>query len=497
MVYYAPVLKTSSTLLKEGAMNSYLILCEDWHPRAIYNMVTVLWNPLRLGRRKKRPKIPARTAFGIEQYHHPSNTDISSSSLSNSTLDRHTMEGVTESTLHSQSDDEIETYEDSDAETETEEDPEEIELKSYITNDMHIVPEIVHGIHSADREVRLMATVKLRRLMQKLTEVASQSVINSGLLEPVVEMLSTDDLELCKEASWILTGVGSGTSEQTTAVVAAGAIPKLVALFPCGSTEVLEGGLLNLGSIGADSYPLRDLVVQGGGVTPVLDILGAPERYESKVADSAAWALRCLLNSGRDQQLGYEVTRHMIPVLIKFILNTTDETLESFTEVLTSLGRISFDEAVADAIIATGITPRLVELCAAKHDNLRYHAVKCMEEIIVGGEASAEAAIQAGFLTALKSCINCEHVNTRRAAYWAASTIAAGQGEDTKTRYDAVCVLLNLTDKGREHNELLVKLARVNCMEAISVGLSSLHHATLGKLIRALENMTDTKWSGK
>ncbi|KAG8956066.1 hypothetical protein FRC00_005154 [Tulasnella sp. 408] len=342
-------------------------------------------------------------------------TQTSAQALSQApTVDRYTMEGAAQSTRHCQADGEIETQDDSDAEMEIE-NPEEIELKSYITDDVHIVPEIVNGIRSVDCEVQLIATVKLRRLMhvQKLAEVARQLVIDSGLLEPVVEMLFSDDLELCAEAAWFLIGVTSGTWAQTRAVAAAGAIPnyKLVALFPHASTEVLENRLSNLGNIGGDSHHLRDLVVQEGRVKPVLDILGTPEKYEPRVG----------------QQLGYEVTRPMIPVLIKFIQNTTDETLESFRDVLKSLGRISFDETAAEAIIAAGITPRLVELCAAKDDNLRYHAVECLGEFIVGDGASAEAPIQAGFLTVLKSCINCEHVDRRRAVCWAASSIRPGR----------------------------------------------------------------------
>ncbi|KIO25532.1 hypothetical protein M407DRAFT_25129 [Tulasnella calospora MUT 4182] len=434
------------------------------------------------------------------------------------TFDSHTMENTAESTPHSPCDDEIESLEDYDGEMETDEDSDEIELKSYITDDLHIVSEIVSGIHSADREVRLAATVKVRRLTQDLIELARQPVINSGLLEPIVGMLSSDDLKLCAEAAWILANVTSGTSEQTTAVVAAGAIPKLVALFPSESTDVLDNALGVLGNIGGDSQHLRDLVVQEGGVKPVLDVLDTPENHEPKVVDTAAWALSFYLDSRKEQKLGYEV--HMIPVLIKFIQNTTDETLEAFTDVLRSLDRISFNETAAEAIIATGITSRLVELCAAKNDNLRYHAVHCLGEFTSGSEASTEAPIEAGFLRVMKSCIESEHVGTRQMACWAASNIAAGslsqaqalfdndlipsifqvisnQEEETETRYDAVWVLFNLADKGRKHNELLVRLVQGNCMEAISIGLSSFHHMTLHNLIRALEYITSTQWSGQ
>ncbi|KAG8946280.1 Importin alpha subunit (Karyopherin alpha subunit) (Serine-rich RNA polymerase I suppressor protein) [Tulasnella sp. 408] len=432
------------------------------------------------------------------------------------------MENAAESALQNQRDDEVQGQEDSVSEVKTEKELEESELRSYITSDLHIVPEIVSGIHSADREVRLAATVTVRRVMQELMKLAKQLLVNSGLIEPVVGMLSFDDLELCAEAARILINftAGSVSDSEVDVVVATGAIPKLIALLPCESTDVMENALWALANIAGQSRHIRDVIIQEGGVKPVLDILDTPEKYELKVVTVATHALDSYLNPRWDQKLGYEVTRPMIPVLIRFINSTADKTLESFADVLRCLDHISANKTAAEAIIATGITPRLVEICAIGNDKLRPRAIHCLEQFVSHSELSIDAPIQAGFLTVLKSCINCEHVDTRRAACCAASTIAAGslsqaqslfdsdlislvfhaissQEEDTKTRHDAAWVLLNLTDKGRDHNELLGKLARANCMEAISVGLSSLHRPTLRKLFRALENMTDTKWSGQ
>ncbi|KAG8946279.1 hypothetical protein FRC00_009677, partial [Tulasnella sp. 408] len=70
------------------------------------------------------------------------------------------MEIADEPTLQSQAGDRTETEPDSASD--------EAELRSYITEDSRVIPEIVGGIHSTDREVQLAATVKVRRLLQKL-----------------------------------------------------------------------------------------------------------------------------------------------------------------------------------------------------------------------------------------------------------------------------------------------------------------------------------------
>ncbi|KAG8923879.1 Importin alpha subunit (Karyopherin alpha subunit) (Serine-rich RNA polymerase I suppressor protein), partial [Tulasnella sp. 417] len=382
------------------------------------------------------------------------------------------MDIVEEPTLQNKAGDQMETELDSD----------HTELRSYITEDLHIIPEIVSGIHSTDREVRLAATVKVRRLLQKLQpEEAVQPVINSGLLEAVVGMLSSVDLVFRAEAAWILTNVASGTPEQTSAVVLAGAIPKLVGLFPCESTDAMDNALWALGNIGGDSDRLRDLAVQEGALKPMLDVLDRPEQHPHKLVETASWALTCYLTPGRGDDLGYGVTRHMIPILVKFIKTTTNEKLEPLTEGMKALDYISCSDAAVEAIIATGITPRLVELCTATKDDLRFHALRCVGQFTAGSEASTEAAIQAGLLSALKSCIPSEHGDTRTTACWAASNIAAGSlsqartlfdndliplilgvisnpAEQIKTRHEASWVLSTLIGKGQEDNDLLFRL---------------------------------------
>ncbi|KAG8940207.1 hypothetical protein FRC04_005494 [Tulasnella sp. 424] len=402
-----------------------------------------------------------------------------------------------------------------DSAEESEEDVDEAELDSYITDDCHISPEIVSGIYSADRETRLEATVKGRRLLQnRPPDEAAQPVINSGLLGPVVDMLSSEDLEFRAEAAWIVTNVASGTSEQTAAVAAAGAIPKLVALLPCDSIEDMENALWALGNIAGDSQRLRGQVVQGGGVKPVLDVLDAPEQSGPRLLDTAAWALTCYLDPQGNEELDFEVTRQMIPVLIKFIKNTTYETPGFFTNALKALDRIISNDAAAEAIVATGIAPRLVELCAAEKDDLRLHAVRCVGGFTAGSEASTEAAIQAGFLTVLKSCITSEHAGIRQDACWAVSNIAAGslsqthalfdnglvhsllnvvsnQAEEPKPQIEAALALSNLATKGTENDETLRLLVQANSIEGFSSGLSSPHYQVLFVLLQGVEKLTN------
>lgn len=120
-------------------------------------------------------------------------------------------------------------------------------------------------------------------------------------------MLSSENTRFRAEAAWIVSNIALGTYEQTSTVVYAGAIPKLVALFPTDDTDIQETALWALGNIGGDCKQFRDMVVQAGGLKPPLDVLDAPKDYEEKLRNTASWVLSCYLTPRPGDELELEV----------------------------------------------------------------------------------------------------------------------------------------------------------------------------------------------
>ncbi|KAG8913099.1 Importin alpha subunit (Karyopherin alpha subunit) (Serine-rich RNA polymerase I suppressor protein), partial [Tulasnella sp. 408] len=271
------------------------------------------------------------------------------------------------------------------------------ELDSFITEDQKIIPAIIGDIRSDDRRTRLIATTKIRRLLQcRPPEVGVQPVINSGLVPTVVEMLSADDNKFRAEAAWIVSNIASGTSAQTATVVEAGAIPKLVAMFPTHISDVQENALWALGNIGGDCERFRDMVAEAGGIQPPLDVLDAPEKHTEKVQNTASWVLTCYLTP-RYAEFGLNVIGQMIPILAKFLRGApVDTNYETLGYIVIALDRICVNEAAAEPTISTGILPRLVELCTADNTELRCNAIRCVGRFTAGTLASTDAAIEAG-----------------------------------------------------------------------------------------------------
>ncbi|KAG8952261.1 hypothetical protein FRC04_004968 [Tulasnella sp. 424] len=403
----------------------------------------------------------------------------------------------------------------------SEEESDESGLDGYLGYD-EVDPEAVKEIHSKDRDVRLQATIKIRRFLGS-QEAVIQSVVDSGILPTVIEMLSWDDPEFLIEAILILINITAGTSEQTSAVIDAGALPKLLALFPSSPMSGKEDILLIFGNVLGDSEPLRQVGVRAGGIELALDVLRVPDTYAPNCIDSAAWVVAAATNHGKfpDDDLATE----MISVLTTFLQDhlferEADRLSEAITETIKALRQLSVHHDVTTAIHKHRIIHRIVQLCTTKDNHrLREDALGLISRTSCGGEECMDALMDAGCLDALETCIT-EHARSRSKVCSAVVDIARGTPSHVKalikslllphifqvlldaeeadrSRLEAARVMLSLAETATIHTELLDPMVDRCYVETLSRALLSDESEGLGITLQAIEQILNTKWDGR
>ncbi|MBA0858691.1 hypothetical protein Goshw_029818, partial [Gossypium schwendimanii] len=157
-------------------------------------------------------------------------------------------------------------------------------------SNLECVPLMVKGVSSDIPALQLEATTLFRKLLSVEPCPPIEQVIEAGIVPRLVEFLdSHDQPQLQFEAAWALTNIASGTSEHTHVVIQNGAVPKFVQLLCSSIADVREQAVWALGNIAGDSPKSRDIVLNHGGLIPLLAQLN--QHSKLSLLRNATWAL--------------------------------------------------------------------------------------------------------------------------------------------------------------------------------------------------------------
>ena len=285
------------------------------------------------------------------------------------------------------------------------------------------IPEIVKNIDSPLPQTRLQAARQIRQLLAAKVDAPIDEVIENGALPKLIAFLGEGVEEgLQMEAAWALTNIASGTSEQTNALVEAGAIDGFVNLLSSKKEEIREQAIWALGNIAGDSAFLRNVVLQSGALEPILGCIVGSQNMA--LIRNGVWAVSNMCR-GRPSPPLHMITP-AIPALATFLSAPDTEMLADACWALSYITD-GMNDRIDAVLKEESIVPMVVELLDHENPNVQTASLRTIGNIVTGEEEQTQAVLDCPMaLPLLKKLLHDPNQALRKEGCWALSNITAG-----------------------------------------------------------------------
>jgi len=365
------------------------------------------------------------------------------------------------------------------------------------------IPALCQQLVAIDAQAHLDATQTFRKMLSVEQNPPIQEVINAGIVPRFVQFLkevTRPDLQF--EAAWVLTNIASGTAEQTRVVVEHGALPIFVELLGSPSDDVREQAVWALGNIAGDSPNFRDLVLQSGGLQPVMNVLSTSEKVS--MMRNACWTLSNFCRGKPPPP--FEWVSPALATLAHLIHSTDVEVLTDACWALSYLSDGPNDRITA--VIQAGVCQRLIELLGHTSPLVQTPALRAVGNIVTGDDQQTQVILQGGALQCLKQLLSHAKKSIRKESCWTISNITAGtrdqiqevinaglmppvihllQTADFDIKKEAAWAISNATSGGSPQQ--LAYLVETGCIKPLVDLLRVSDTKIIGVALEALENI--------
>lgn len=246
------------------------------------------------------------------------------------------------------------------------------------------------------------------------------------------------------ETLWILTNVSSGTTHQTQAVVAAGAVPKLISLLQSKTAKVSDQAVWALGNIVGDGSYARDIAIANGVVEPILKMVHEGSQ-DALYRHNIAWLVSNLFRA-KNPSMSFEVVQVLLPAVVSFL---NDQNGIVVASACWSISYFTKEVSNVQAFINSGSLQKLVSLLDSQEESIVLPALRSIGHIVSGPDEHTDFTIKCNVLPRLASLLKASNGRICRDATWAISNIVSGTTAQIQKVIEAgvLPILIEVLDK--------------------------------------------------
>lgn len=305
--------------------------------------------------------------------------------------------------------------------------------------------EIIAALNSKNPRRQFIGMQGARRLLSRERNPPIDIFIGHGIVPKCIRFLANSDNEMLKfEATWALTNIAAGTTEQTRSIIEHNGIPLLIVMLQSESIILVEQAAWTLGNIAGDGAEARDIILEHNVIDVLLRLIDKPTPLSLR--RTIVWLMSNLCRN-KNPPPPFEQVEMLLPALSNFLLSKDDQVR---IDACWALSYVTDDDYFQiQAVINTEVVSTLVKLLDAK-PNIIVPALRCIGNILTGTDSQTDVVIAAGLLPKLATLLQHPKANVVKEACWAVSNITAGTNVQIQAVLDAGIFhhLKNVLDKG-------------------------------------------------
>ncbi|KAL9653429.1 hypothetical protein ABK040_002065 [Willaertia magna] len=285
------------------------------------------------------------------------------------------------------------------------------QIRRYLSSEVPPIDSIVN----AGAVPYLVKLINTNYLLQFIHIKSNDTIENNTLQEkPIISLSQLHNLQT--EACWALTNIASGSSFHTNLLSDLGAIPLIVELLKSDNSELCDQAVWALGNIVGDSTKLRDYVLALDTIHIMVTYafkfyktLGAMERF--------SWSF-CNMFRGKPI-VEFDLVKKGYPLLQSLFLQA--ESFDMLSDCSWALYyMIELTDEIEDEVIN-----KIIKLVTHPSAQICCPNIRSIGTILTGSEGDVERLIKANVLKALKTTLKHDKYVIRRETAWAISNILA------------------------------------------------------------------------